>query len=523
MRKLFVLLSLFVLPAALVAAAGAEETTTTETAKDEIVISFGVDDTLSLPWQGLNGWFPWVFDRLVERDGELRTERPNLAESWETSADGTSLTFYLRDDVTWHDGEKFTAEDVKVSVEYAVLPENRPHWAVGGGLRVISGMQDYLDGNADEISGIDVIDDYTIRFNLPKPDAYFFTIFGGFDILPAHKLLDIDPTQLIGSDFFQNPIGTGPYVWTEFEPQQFIVLEAREGYHRGDPKIERVILRDVEPQVAAPAGEIDLGWSATVGPAMEVDALPDYEAVAFETPRTQSFEVIHSNVSDPRIRKALLYAIDREAIVTSMYEGQAKLTRADIIPAGNYYENKDLPIAEYDPDKAKQLLEEAGWDPERELDILYYYPDDTTKSIMEAIQFYYSEVGVKAGIRYVTGETLWDALEKGSYDVRYVGSNFVDPTTLESYMSGAYDNRPKYSNERVNELLEMGRSVIEPAERKKYYDQVQEILFEDMAGIPLWTPNTFTLKRTNLKLPEGVMAKTVTSHDMLVHLWEFEN
>lgn len=363
---------------------------------------------------------------------------------------------------------------------------------------------------------------------MDSKDAYFLSALANLDIYPDHIISEIPVEDFPGSDFFANPVGTGPYEWVDFEPGSFAILEAYDQYHRGSPKIERVIYQNLELETAAFAGDVDFAGKHSIEAKKEIDDLENYRVITHHPPRNQYFRTLHSDYMTEKVRKALLHAINRKEISKELYDGDAAVATNPIIPQNYYYTNEELSPYEYDPEKAETMLEEADWDPDRTLNLIYYYDDPLTERVMTMIQHYFSQVGVDSEIRFLEIPDLITALNKRNFDLVYSGVNVVDPNSLDvyrSYQSGDYTNPPEeepWGNAAVDALLEAGAKTLEPEARKEIYDVVQEIMHEELPSLNLWSPPTYSVKSERLDVPEGVINRMIGAHDFKPHLWEVQ-
>lgn len=301
----------------------------------------------------------------------------------------------MRDGVTWHDGTALTAEDVKWSIEYS-MNTGVLNSVFQDTFKAIEGADAYLAGEADEISGI-VIDGSNVTITFTKVAQDALLTFSQFAILPKHLLADVDPLQLQQSEYFQSPIGSGPFKVGEVQMGNYCVLEPFEGYYDGVATFNIQCSSnapDADPNLVtnAEAGKVDYAYSKTY---TDAQSLADSEVVTVETVDVKYTRLFWANkfpkadgsespLADERVRQAIAYAIDMDSICEGLFEGAT-------IPANTLAPNSDskatgLNDYKYDPDKAKELLEEAGWDSSTVLKVFYYYTDQQTVDLMAIIQ-----------------------------------------------------------------------------------------------------------------------------------------
>jgi len=303
---------------------------------------------------GSNQFMSLVFDTLVRWDKDKNIV-PNLAESWEYSEDFLTLTFHLRDDVYWHDGEKLTAEDVVFTYKAAVDPE------VGS----------VHAGRVGKIESIEAIDEYTVVFKFEEPYGPFLNnIAFGPEIVPKHILGEVPKAELSTHSFStEHPIGTGPYKFIEWKKGEYIKLERNEEYFRGEPGFKyfyyKVIPDKSTALVAFENGEIDAAmYPWTIDEYAHLESMPDTKIGNFLVYSISGLAINcnHPYLNNKYIRQAMSYAIPRETICNEILGEHAA------IPANQYYppewagHNDELPPIEYDIDKAKSLMEKAGFD-----------------------------------------------------------------------------------------------------------------------------------------------------------------
>jgi peptide/nickel transport system substrate-binding protein len=223
-----------------------------------------------------NNWFQFaprddfLFSQLLDLDVDGETLHPDLATSWEISEDALIYTLQLREGVIFHDGEPFSAEDVKYTLEMFYHPDTGASHARIFGMDSIAGTQAFENGEADEISGIVVVDDYTLEITLDSPRSNFLDGLRGFNIWPKHILEGIPFIELRDSEYaVTNPIGSGPFMMDELEPDQFLTLVAFEDYYAGRPNLDQIIFRigliGAPAMAALEAGEIHADGNA-LGP-----------------------------------------------------------------------------------------------------------------------------------------------------------------------------------------------------------------------------------------------------------------
>ena len=480
-----------------------------------------------------------IFNSLTQTNPEDGTPMADLAESWDVSEDGLTVTFHLRKDVVWHDGEPFTAEDVKFTWDTILNPDvNSPRR---------SDLAELLTPEQ-----IVVLDDYTIQMQLSQLDVTFLSEKTYYGIIPKHILGEMTAEEINAAEFnTQSPIGTGPFMFREWVKDDHVALVGNPNYFEGEPRVNFWYYKVVENQTVQYAqlqtGEIDY---AGVTAALWEDALKQEDLVCKAFP-TYAFNFYVYNLDpektplflDVRTRHALLYALDRQAIVDSIAQGLGEVAHSTVPPLSWAHNPDNAPVYNYDPDKAMQLLEEAGWKDEdgdgvREAHGVMGVEDGTPftfeihtnagnverEQLIVAMQQYWNEVGVGAETAFIEWNALLAELtETFDFECIMVGFSWgtADPDQKTMYHTDSYGagfNMNKYSNPELDEILDKGLQIIDQEERKQNYFEMQRIVAED-AGCPiLYFRNTTTC--WNKRLHERDPNANNTTWN--AHLWWVE-
>jgi len=330
--------------------------------------------------------FEPVFAGLMRYDPDNYYELiPELAESMEISDDNLTITFRLRDDIYFHDGEKVTAEDVKWTFEWMCHPDytgfRAGMWEFIEGFNEFHG-HDKLDaegkpvldaeGNpvrvapaADELSGIEIVDERTIRFHLSQVDAPSLTQIATWPISPEHLFEGTAIADLENHPAITAPVGAGPFKFVRYEAGQFVELEAYDRFHRGRPALDRIIIKVAAADVAQAeliTGATDIAW---VQPDAEDFALYEENGLNIHQMPANAYQYMgmkldHPILSDVRVRKAITHALDRWAMVENLFDGMAIVQTSHMSSVSWAFDPNIKPLA-FDPERAAQLLDEAGW------------------------------------------------------------------------------------------------------------------------------------------------------------------
>jgi peptide/nickel transport system substrate-binding protein len=460
----------------------------------------GVDNLNPLNAGGDYHWLNKIYSHLVTYNVEYTEIVPDLAESWEVSDDSKTWTFKLRDGVTWHDGSPFTADDVAFSLEVCLDPKT-------GGcnkaaqLTAIAGAQEFIDGKATTISGIEVIDPLTIAITTTAPNAPFLDTLAETWIV-HEATLGAEPRDGIAKSPYWSTkaIGTGPFKLGTYEAGQSIELVRNDEYFRGAPQLERLIRRQFkDPSAALLAlenGEIDLAY-VTADEVERMRQNPDVTVIAGPS-QVDNFINFNSTKNpifgDPKFRQAVMYAIDRKSIIDTLYNGAA--TPVNCLYGNSQYVPESVAAKyPYDPERARALLAEIGFDGSAvgEIEFSTYYNDPLSLDVMTAIQANLADVGITVTPRQMDGPA-WTKLyyEDLAFGGTFAGgANGPDPNRAFQYFhtSSAWPkgtNNLKFSNAELDKALEEGAATMDPAARAPIYQRACEIMSETLPWIFLW-------------------------------------
>jgi peptide/nickel transport system substrate-binding protein len=405
-----------------------------------------------------------IVESLVTPNAALDTMEPELATDWTVSDDGLTYTFHLREGVKFHNGKDFTADDVIFSFNRIVDP-------------------DFPGADASSLSMVDSVeapDDHTVVFHLQFPFSAFLTKLEQLWVLPN------DPNI----DFEQELVGTGPFKFVEWVSGDHITLERFEDYwEEGKPYLDQVIYRPV-PEDATKLVELQTGGLNFISnvpykDVAELENNPDitvYRTLGVVRDHL-GFNVTQPPFDNPKVRQAMGYLIDREAIAEAILEGYA-LPANIAIPKMHWAFNSNVENAyTFDPEKARQLLEEAGYPDgfKATIKVSPTYPLEI--KMAELIAEAAREIGVEFDIVQLEWSTWIDeVVSKGDYEAEIVLiSGGIDPDDFfyQWHHSDEIFNLWRYSTPELDALLDAGRQAQDQAERKKIYDQIQDVLIEE--------------------------------------------
>ncbi len=437
-----------------------------------------------------------IWEALVDVNPESLEPVGRLADAWQVSDDQLQWSLRLREGITWHDGEPLVADDVKLTYELHMHPETG---------------SSYTSAIAAAIERIDVIDERTVTFTIPAPYPDFLVDIPAYPIIPAHIWSEVEPADIMSDpgSTGQDPsrvIGTGPFKFEEWAIEDHASAVANPDYWGGAPALDRYVQQMIADESAAiqalKTGTIDFAY---INPSAVADlegsdvALYDFDSLSFyfygtnlDTERTTLFQ-------DPAVRKAMLYAIDREAMVESILFGYGTVA-VGTIPVLSWAYNPDGIDPElhynYDPEKAKQLLDEAGWVPgddgvrEKDGQRLSFSMhvnagNDIFTSYAVAYQEFWRAVGIDMTPEPEPFQSLVERITQTHDFETFIISFGWSPVPDQSGMwaCSAYPagfNMVKYCNPDVDELLARAASETDQETRIDLYTQFQNTLLEDL-------------------------------------------
>ena len=449
-----------------------------------------------------------IFDGLVAFTPDLELV-PNLARSWRESGDGTVYTFNLDPDARFHNGRSVTAQDVKDSWERATDLALDPLSAETY-LGDIVGFQEKLEGAAQELSGVRVINDLTLEVTIDAPKTYFLSKLTHPVAYVVNRENVESGSSEAGNEWWRHPVGTGPYRVAEWEPGTAMLLERHDAYHRGAAPVQWVVIRFYGglPTRMFEDGEIDV---ATVGGRQALEELSqvggplldELASVAELSVFYLGFDTTIPPFDDPKVRRAFLLATDRQRIIDEVIGESGQLAHA-FLPPGMPGYDEETPSIPYDAEEAHRLLSETEYESAEGLPVVIYTPGPLGITIASLLLGMWQEnLGVDIRVRFIPQGEYYDLLgeEKGNlYEYGWI-ADYPDPHNFLDVLfhSDSPDNRGEYSNAEVDELLEQARIEQDEATRLDLYRQVNRLLVEDVAAIPLYFSRSHILVRPYVK------------------------
>ena len=447
--------------------------------------------------------FELIFSNLLDRcwqpDGTFQL-CPDLAESWSTT-DGQTYTFNLRRDVIWHDGTPFTARDVAFTMARSYLNVIRFSNQVWD---PVQGAEEIKAGTTTELSGVKVIDDYTIEITLQFPDASWPNElpepYGS--IVPEHILKDTDPKQSDTIEFSTTkPIGTGPYKYVTYVADQYVEMVANPDYFKGAPKIQQIFYRLMggDAAVAAvEAGEVHLAVEINPAERERLSGIADLDLISNPGVGNHGFFFNLLNVPDARTRKAVGFAIDAQGIVDAVYGGAARLNRGvqPGMPAP-----ADTEFIDYNPERATELLGESDWDVSKPFRIAYDSNAPGLAQYMPIMQQQLEAIGMTVELLPIESAAFidfWNQIEDWEVVVTYGGDQGVHPLRTQIQYKCNLDT-PAYfqarkTDCRIDDMFVQARREPDDAKRQAIFEEITRILSSEGDYISFFTTNTLTAK-----------------------------
>ena len=444
-----------------------------------------------------------VFDGLISNN-EKGEAVPNVAESYEVSEDGKTYTFKLNKGIKFTNGQELTAKDVAFTFTSICDPGyDGPRMDAVSNL---VGYEEYNKGDAKNVEGIKVIDDYTISFTNKNVDAAGIWNFE-YGIMPESVYKFEKGNFQAVKDKLLEPVGSGAYKFVHFKPGQEVKFEKNPDYWKGEPKIPYIVMKVTNAQTLLQelmAGTVDID---RVGAKPEnIDPLKQAGFLNLDLYMQNGYGYIGLNygsdkVKDPKVRQALLYGLNREGFMQSYYQGYGQVYNSHILPTSWAY-NPDVPKYEYNPEKAKELLDEAGWKDtngngvrdkdgvELELQWLTYTGSKYVDALIPIVQQSWEQIGVKVTPELMEFGTMMDKVNNREYDIFNGAWNLsIDPDpsgifAISQDVPGGFNNIG-WRNEEADKLLKEGKGTTNQEERKKAYAEWQLKFSEDVPYILL--------------------------------------
>ena len=461
-----------------------------EHATDSIIIGINSDATALDPLHINDTVTMSILSNVYEPLVRMTTDSeivPALATDWTISPDGLEYTFTIRTDATFHNGDPITVEDIKYSIDMAV-------------------ESSYTGPYMNFIDHTEIIDDSTVKIVLQYAYAPFLALCTTY-------------SQIVKEDFYadggtmmsKEPIGSGPYKFVSWAQGDKIVFEAYEGYYAGTPDITqltyKIISNSTTATIALETGDIDMYINVA---AADIPSLEANSEITLLKEPSSAFYFIGLNMqdeklSDIRVRQAIAKCVDRDALIIGALDGNGVKTTTFIAEGLPGYTEGFDPLP-YNIEEAKALLTEAGYPDGFEMTISV---PESRSAHAQMIQADLKKIGIDLKIGIVESGAFWDALENGDYEMMIMGWSYVVMDSDVGYYSlyrsdDMAGNYVRFSDARVDELLQNGRISTEVSERAAIYSEIEEIVMNSAAYIPLyWRMDAiaFDADLTNIEIP----------------------
>ena len=452
-----------------------------------------------------------IFDRLCGFDND-NIIYYRAAESIDLSEDQKVFTVHLRKDSKWHDGEPVTAYDWEWTFKTMAQPEFEGYGSRGY-------LAQFAGTDASGTGDIEVkaLDDYTLEMHVKSPttpEAFFGSYSYYYYVLPKHLLEDIPVDELGTCDFWDNPVGSGPCKFVSETPGYEVVVEAFDDYYLGRPQFDKLIYRVISDKTLSSgllAGEFDTGWDAPIAEEA-VETLDGNNGLHAELMDNKRIVQLYLNNEkfEPEVRHAFMLAIDKQMIVDSVLKGYGSPACSPLMPSSPYL-NTDLKV-EYDPEKAKEMLEEAGFDFSQTYSLGVSTPDREKMAVI--IQDCLGKIGVKVDIETGDQSAIITGARDGSIDMSILeGTTAASPTYL--MMNYSLDG-VTYSRVQDGKYYDAHVAVnlcTDEKERKEKAWELQELLYEECPDINLCYRDIYMVSSAKLD------NLTVANNDKC---WEWE-
>lgn len=465
-------------------------------ASDEKIVNIGVTDSLG----GMNPLTidqSWInvyavgleFLPLVQLDSEMNFQ-PMLADSV-TTEDNVNFVVHINDKATWSDGTPVTAADV----EYTVLKLTSPVIANATMMYYVFegvGEDGFTEVGATSIAGVKVLDDKTIQFTTKYPISMttFQNSYASYlRTLPKHVLEKYSDEELMTLDWFNYPdVVSGPYMVTDYDTNHYISYQANANYWMGAPKIDKLNFKIVDgSQVYAglKSGEIDVTHHTMTAIPMDdyesIEALENVNVVYGAPVTNQSVFIQTANVPDEKVRAALVYAIDRNQILEQLLKGHGEIVDGFLSSASPYFDESITPLS-YNPEKAKQLLAEAGWDGTKTLKFYVSAGDTAFVNAAQIMAAQWAVVGIKAEVQTVDHATLMSIAGSTDYDLFAVQYTYapVDPYPDVTWLLSGEGSWTGYRDDEIDAAMAATQETEAIEEMKAQYSIVNRKMQEDV-------------------------------------------
>ncbi|MGM0421342.1 MAG: ABC transporter substrate-binding protein [Bacillota bacterium] len=427
-----------------------------------------------------------IYNNLVVIDSNMDIQG-DLATSWE-NPDELTWIFNLEEGVMFHNGNEFTAEDVKFTIERLLDPETGSPGA-------------WL---LEEVEEVEVVDDYTVKIVTGEPFAPLLSNLARYEV----SMLNKEAVEAAGEDYSSQPVGTGPFVFEEHQYGDKVILSTFADYFRGaastDGIVYRAIPEDATRVIELESGGLDIMYNLPPQEANRLDENEDLDIIKTLGQSTlyAGFNVEVEPLGNRKVRQALNYAVDKTAIVEAVFFGMAEPSYGPLSPSIWGFDKELSHAYPYDPDKAMELLEEAGYADGFDLTI-WTDPRTERSSIAELIQAYLAPLGINAEVELMEWSNFISASRDsdGLFILGWTGTGDADGGLYSRFHStniGA-SNRHRWATDEMDAMLEAGRTTVDVEERAEVYKELQRYIIDAASDIFIAVPETLAAKTDNVE------------------------
>ena len=482
-----------------------------------LVIAIGADQTGLDPQTVQNNESGFVmspiFDSLVNYKPGSSEIGPGLAQSWTVSPDGKVFTFKLRRGVKFHDGTAMTARTVAEDLDRAINPKN-PCFVID---RKVDSFDEFTFGSTKDgsVAKMEVVDDYTLRFTFPAPNAPFLSSIA----MVWQGIMSPAATKQYNCDAGQHPVGTGPFKFVEAVRNDHVTVEANRDYWGGKPKVDRIIFKIV-PESATRMLMLERNEVQILADVPPSDYARVEKNTALKLYKAAGLTILGVAMSndlgpfkDKRVRQAMNYAVDKDAINKGLYAGAT--TSSQGMPPVLWGYNKGVKPYAFDAAKARALLKEAGFANGFSTDMMVYsnprgYNPVGGAKLGEAVQGYLAKVGVQVKITQYEWGAYLDRFRRQPWEGFAIGGWSGDNGDPDNFLGDLFEwdtannkarinNTGRHHNPAYDALLQQARQVTDQAKRAKLYEQANQILHDDAPWIFINHTNQVRAARSNVK------------------------
>ncbi|MCC5889844.1 MAG: ABC transporter substrate-binding protein [Alkalibacterium sp.] len=420
--------------------------------------------------------------------------------------DNQVFTVTIDPDAYWSDGEPVTANDVAFTLNTIADPEVET--TLGTSVAMLEGTNSsgVRDEGTDELAGVEVVDDKTLTLTTKNPvDEAYLSEFLGFNVLiaPEHVFGDIDVVDIPNSDAATMPtVFSGAYKFVEYDTDNYVHFEANPDYYRGAPEIETVYARIMNGTALITefqAGNLHMAAGGGIGmvPVQDISLLEDIDGLVVEEHPSfngQYMVINNERIDDPQVRQAFAYALNRELTVENLLGGRGEVL-ASTYSSASPYKDESLDPLPYDPDLAREMLEDADFDFDTPLDFVVPTGNAVREQNGDLIEQWLTEIGVEVNLQTYDFPTWLAMANDLDYDIGLMGwGHTVDPNIASYVQTGGASNNMGIEDAQIDDLLDQGMAGTDFDERFAVYAELQQYLQDEMPVVPLYSDSQFAVR-----------------------------